>query len=167
MKNILLTKEYIYIYKYIFKFYFFILIIKQITYIEIRNKQRKEDIYYEEKFQNLSISFKNAKKFLKKCLKGILNNITIIKTEKPKISAVMSFYNNNKTISRAIRSIQNQNISDIEIILINDYSTDDSLSIAENIQKNDSRIKIINNKKNMGILFSRSIGVLSAKRKYI
>ena len=79
----------------------------------------------------------------------------------------MSFYNNNKTISRAIRSFQNQNISDIEIILINDFSTDDSLSIVENIQKNDSRIKIINNKKNMGTLFSRSIGVLSSNGKYI
>ena len=133
----------------------------------IRNKPRKEDIYYEEKFPKISKSFKNAKNFLKKCLKGILNNITIIKTEKPKISAVMSFYNNNKTISRAIRSIQNQNISDIEIILINDFSTDDSLSIVENIQKNDSRIKIINNKKNMGTLFSRSIGVLSSNGKYI
>ena len=167
MQNIFLTEKCICIYKYIFKFYFLILLIIQQTYIDIRNKPRKEDIYYKENFQNLSKSFKNAKKFLKKCLKGILSNITIIKTRKPKISAIMTFYNNNKTISRAIRSIQNQNISDIEIILINDYSTDDSLSIVENIQKNDSRIKIINNKKNMGILFSRSIGVLSAKGKYI
>ena len=167
MKNIFLTEKCICIYKYIFKFYLLIVLIIQQIYIDIRNKPRKEDIYYKENFQNLSKSFKNAKKFLKKCLKGILSNITIIKTRKPKISAIMTFYNNNKTISRAIRSIQNQNISDIEIILINDYSTDDSLSIVENIQKNDSRIKIINNKKNMGILFSRSIGVLSAKGKYI
>ena len=100
----------------------------------IRNKPRKEDIYYEERFPKISKSFKNAKNFLKKCLKGVLNNITIIKTEKSKISAVVSFYNNNKTISRAIRSFQNQNISDIEIILINDFSTDDSLSIVEKIQ---------------------------------
>ena len=167
MKNILLIEEYINIYKYIFILYFIFLLIKQQTYIDIRNNPRKEDIYYEEKFQNLSKSFKNAKKFLKKCLKGILSNITIIKTRKPRISAIMTFYNNNKTLSRAIRSIQNQNISDIEIILINDFSTDDSLSIAEKIQKNDSRIKIINNKKNMGTLFSRSIGVLSSKGKYI
>jgi glycosyltransferase involved in cell wall biosynthesis len=128
---------------------------------------RKEDIYCEEKFPKKSKSFKNAEKFLKKCLDGIKNNITIIKTEKPRISAIMTFYNTHKTISRAIRSIQNQNISNIEIILVNDFSTDNSLSIVENIQKNDSRIKIINNKKNMGTLFSRSIGVLSSKGKYI
>ena len=158
-------------FKYFFIFFFIVLLIKQNAisnlYRLIRNKPRKEDIYFEEKFPKISKSFKNAKNFLQKCLKGILNNKTIIKTEKPKISAIMSFYNNNKTISRAIRSIQNQNISDIEIILINDFSTDDSLSIVENIQKNDSRIKIMNNKKNMGTLFSRSIGVLSANGKYI
>ena len=158
-------------FKYIYIIFFIALLINQNAisnlYRLIRNKPRKEDIYYEEKFPKISESFKNAKNFLKKCLKGILNNITIIKTEKPKISAVMSFYNNNKTISRAIRSIQNQNISNIEIILINDFSTDDSLSIVESIQKNDSRIKIINNKKNMGTLFSRSIGVLSSNGKYI
>ena len=158
-------------FKYLFIFLFIILLIKKnaitILYRLLKNKPRKEDIYCEEKFPKISKSFKNAKNFLKKCLKGMLNNITIIKTEKPKISAIMTFYNNNKTISRAIRSIQNQNISDIEIILVNDFSTDDSLSIAENIQKNDSRIKIINNKKNMGTLFSRSIGVFSSKGKYI
>ena len=158
-------------FKYLFIFFLLLLLIKQnaITkiYRLLRNKPRKEDIYHEEKFPKISKSFKNAKNFLKKCLKGILNNITIIKTKKPKISAIMTFYNNNKTISRAIRSIQNQNISDFEIILVNDFSTDDSLSIVENIQKNDSRIKIINNKKNMGTLFSRTIGVFSSKGKYI
>ena len=160
-------------FKYFLIFFFIFLFIKQNAntirnlYRLLRNKPRKVDIYCEEKFPNISQSFNYSKNFLEKCIRGLLNNITIIKTEKPKISAIMTFYNNKKTISRAIRSIQNQNISDIEIILINDFSTDNSLSIVENIQKNDSRIKIINNKKNMGTLFSRSIGVLSSKGKYI
>ena len=58
-------------------------------------------------------------------------------------------------------------MNDLEIILVNDFSSDNTLSIIEEIKKEDSRIKIINNKKNMGTLFSRSIGVLSAKGKYI
>ena len=127
----------------------------------------KEDIVRKEKFPELFISFMKAKKFLKKCLKGILINKNINATETPKISAIINFYNNKKTLSRAIKSIQNQNILDIEIILVNDFSSDNSLSIAQNAQKNDHRIKIINNKKNMGTLFSRSIGVLSSKGKYI
>jgi glycosyltransferase involved in cell wall biosynthesis len=56
---------------------------------------------------------------------------------------------------------------EIEIILVNDQSKDNSLKIIENIQKDDKRIKIIYNKKNMGILYSRSIGVLQARGKYI
>jgi glycosyltransferase involved in cell wall biosynthesis len=56
---------------------------------------------------------------------------------------------------------------DIEIILVNDKSKDDSLKIIKNIQKIDRRIKIINNHKNMGTLYSRSIGVLQSKGNYI
>jgi glycosyltransferase involved in cell wall biosynthesis len=56
---------------------------------------------------------------------------------------------------------------DIEIMLVNDKSKDDSLKIIENLMKTDKRIKLINNKKNMGTLYSRSIGVLQSKGKYI
>ena len=68
---------------------------------------------------------------------------------------------------RAIKSFQNQNILNIEIILVDDKSTDDTLSFIKEIQKEDKRIKIISNKKNMGTLYSRCIGALSAKGKYI
>ena len=51
--------------------------------------------------------------------------------------------------------------------MVNDFSKDDTLSIVEQLQKVDARIKIINNQKNMGTLYSRSIGALSAKGKYI
>ena len=53
------------------------------------------------------------------------------------------------------------------MILINDFSKDNTLDIIKDLEKKDKRIKIINNKKNMGILYSRSIGTLSAKGKYI
>ena len=157
------------------KFFYIIILILLIIYTDDIKKlyrtlvkpKSKEDIVRKEKFPKLFISFMKAKKFLKKCLKGILINKNINATETPKISAIINFYNNKKTLSRAIKSIQNQNILDMEIILVNDFSSDNSLSIAQNAQKNDPRIKIINNKKNMGTLFSRSIGVLSSKGKYI
>ena len=53
----------------------------------------------------------------------------------------------------------------IEIVLINDYSSDNSLFIIEELQKEDPRIKIIKNKKNMGIFYSRNIGTLYANRE--
>ena len=58
-------------------------------------------------------------------------------------------------------------MTDIEIILVNDFSKDNTLKIIEEMKIEDPRIKIINNEKNKGILYSRSIAVLEAKGKYI
>ena len=58
-------------------------------------------------------------------------------------------------------------MTNFEIILINDYSNDNSSIIINEMKKFDNRIKIINNHRNMGTLYSRSIGALNAKGKYI
>ena len=58
-------------------------------------------------------------------------------------------------------------MTDIELILIDDYSSDNSLRIMEKLQIEDKRIKIIKNKKNRGALFSRSLAALNSKGKYI
>ena len=58
-------------------------------------------------------------------------------------------------------------MDEIEIILIDDASTDNSTDIIKQLMIDDKRIKIIINKKNRGILYSRSIGVQNAKGKYI
>ena len=102
------------------------------------------------------------------CEKGlIINNQTFIIKDDPKISVIVPVYNCESTIKRAIRSIQNQNMSEIEIIIINNFSSDKTKNIIEEMKQEDPRIKIINNYKNMGTLYSRSIGVLEAKGKYI
>jgi len=64
-------------------------------------------------------------------------------------------------------SILNQNFSKFEIILVNDFSTDNSLQIIKRIKKKDKRIKILNNKRNKGTLYSRCIGTLKSKGNYI
>ena len=58
-------------------------------------------------------------------------------------------------------------MADIELLLVDDYSIDNSLKIIEKCQKEDKRIKLIKNKKNRGALYSRSLGVLKSKGKYI
>ena len=136
---------------------------------EESKSQINENLYKEYNFPPLQESFNNAKDFLDKCSKGILiNNKKEFKLfSNPKVTAIIPVYNSQNFINRAIKSIQNQNLLDIEIILVNDFSTDNSLKVIEEIKKEDERIKIINNKKNMGILYSRSIGALSSKGKYI
>ena len=136
---------------------------------EENNNQTNENLYKEYKFAPLQESFNKAKDFLNKCSKGILinNKIEFKSSEKPKVTAIIPVYNSQNFINRAIKSIQNQNLLNLEIILVNDFSTDKSLKVIEEIKKEDQRIKIINNKKNMGTLYSRSIGALSSKGKYI
>ena len=131
-------------------------------------KPDNNSIYCEEKFESYTEAFDKAKDFINNNLKGILLNTQKIKlSTKPKVSIVMPCYNCTKYILKAIRSIQNQDLSNFEIIIVNDASTDDSLKYIEQLQKEESRIEIVKNIKNMGILYSRAIGTLSAKGKYI
>jgi len=126
------------------------------------------DIYKIERFPSMKSSFKKSKKFLKNCIDGIIfRKISSLPIKNPIASSIIPVYNGKNYISKAIKSIQNQNISNLEIILVDDQSTDDSLSFITKLQKSDQRIKIISNKKNMGILYTRCIGALFANGKYI
>ena len=101
-------------------------------------------------------------------MKGILiNKEKIISFSKPKISVVIPCYNCKNYLIKGVRSIQNQNFNNFEIVIVNDNSEDESLSFLKKLQKEDQRIKYINSKSNMGTLYSRSIGTLFAKGKYI
>jgi len=119
---------------------------------------------------SFSAKIEKGRKFLDKCLEGILfnnKNDSLEMNSDPIISVIIPIYKCEKTIKAAIRSVQNQNVKNIEIILVNDLSPDNTSSIIQQMKKEDSRIKIINNVKNMGVLYSRSIGVLKSKGKYI
>ena len=84
-----------------------------------------------------------------------------------KISIFLAIYNKEKYLKRSIESIQKQSLKEIEIIAVNDGSTDKSLDILKGMSKTDSRIKIINNNKNRGSLFSRAMGILNSKGEYL
>lgn len=109
-----------------------------------------------------------ANKFIKNSCKGLLKYKIPLKIyQNPLVSAIIPIYNRENTIKRAVRSIQNQNNKLIEIILVNDFSLDHTNYIIKELNKEDLRIKVINNKKNMGTLYSRCIGTLISKGKYI
>ena len=57
----------------------------------------------------------------------------------PKISVILSAYNEEKFISKAIESVVNQTLKDIEIIIINDGSTDNTLDIINSYAEKDNR----------------------------
>lgn len=82
-----------------------------------------------------------------------------------KISIIIPVYNTSKYLKKCITSISNQSLREIEIICVNDGSTDDSLEILEKIAQEDKRIKIIN-KKNEGPSKARNEALKIAKGKY-
>lgn len=84
----------------------------------------------------------------------------------PKISVVMPVYNGEKYLREAIDSIIMQEYKDWELILVNDCSTDASLSIMNAYAVNDQRIKVINNEINQKLPKSLNIGFASAKGEY-
>lgn len=83
-----------------------------------------------------------------------------------KVSVVVPIYNVEKYIDRCLTSIVNQTLKEIEIILVNDGSTDNSLQVAIKYQKADKRIKIIN-KKNGGLASARNTGMEEVTGKYV
>ncbi len=85
--------------------------------------------------------------------------------KKPIISVILPVYNAGDYLILSIESILKQTFTDFELIIINDGSTDNSLSIISSFA--DKRIKIINNKKNLGLIDTLNIGIDSAGGKYI
>ena len=83
------------------------------------------------------------------------------------VSIIIPVFNVENEIDRCLKSVQNQTLKDIEIILVNDCSTDGSLIICESYQKNDKRFTIFNNNENMGPSYARNLGIKASKGKYI
>ena len=83
------------------------------------------------------------------------------------ISVIMPVFNEEKYLERAILSVLYQTFSDFEFIIINDGSQDDTLKIAQEFQKKDKRIKIINHAQNKGLVNSLNDGISIAKGEYI
>ena len=83
------------------------------------------------------------------------------------ISIIVPIYNKEKYLKRTLDSILNQTYKNLEIILINDASTDNSLQICENYKKKDKRIIVYNKTKNGGVSAARNTGLEIAKGEYI
>ena len=82
-------------------------------------------------------------------------------------SIIITVYNSEAYLKKAITSVLVQRIKDLEIILVNDNSKDKSLKICKQFGKKNKNIIVINNKKNFGPGKSRNIGIKKAKGKYI
>ncbi len=83
-----------------------------------------------------------------------------------KVSIIVPVYNVEKYLQSCMDSLVNQTLEDIEIICVNDGSTDNSLEILESYAKKDSRIKVFTIE-NSGNSIARNYGIKIAKGKYV
>lgn len=83
------------------------------------------------------------------------------------VSIIMPSYNCGKYVEETIRSVQAQTYQNWEIIFVDDCSKDDTIGLVSELQKNDSRIKLLQNDKNSGAAVSRNTALRNARGRWI
>ena len=86
--------------------------------------------------------------------------------QKELLSIIVPVYNSKKYLTRCVESITNQSYLNIEIILIDDGSTDGSAELCDELEKRDRRIRVFH-QKNSGPGAARNLGLLNATGSYI
>jgi glycosyltransferase involved in cell wall biosynthesis len=121
-----------------------------------------------EKYKNIK-DFKNIENYFNICNNKILinNNKKFTRNRNPKVSVIIPNYNRGKYLLRLLRSLQNQFFDDIEIIIVDDFSKDNTINLIKEYQKEDERIILIKHHNNKGTLISRNIGIAKSKGEYI
>ena len=142
---------------------------KDISYIPLEQHQGssfEEILSFENNLNLTELNFEEFRKINSE--NKLIDENNIIETNKnPDITVIMTIYNQAHCIYKGLRSIQNQSIKNIEIIIIDDCSLDNSTEVIKEYQKEDPRIILISHDSNEGTIKSRTDGIKIAKGKYI
>ena len=162
--------------------------VKKVCIYYLKNNKEQNIIIYEKflkkKFQKLGIDnipsnliseefhekflnhfyFKHINMINEKFEVNIIKNVNYLFN--PKVSVIIPVYNVEKYIIKCLDSIINQKLNEIEIIVVNDGSTDNSLQIVESFAKNNDRILILS-QINRGLSEARNTGIKYSKGEYI
>ena len=141
---------------------------------ETEEKKYKKKLKKKKIIKQMKITFKYKKKKLnyleygQLCAEGKLIEMNkIILENNPLISVILPSFNKEKEIMKSIRSIQNQSLKNIEIIIVDDCSTDNSNKYYKYLLETDPRIRVFTHLENMGVWRSRLDGFLYSKGKYV
>lgn len=85
----------------------------------------------------------------------------------PLISVIVPVYNAEQCIGKCVESIQSQTYENLEIILVDDCSTDNSLKLCKQYASKDPRLKIVEHPKNQGVSAARNSGIEISRGMYI
>ena len=114
-----------------------------------------------------AIFLKPFEKYVNLCKLGKIIKRTKIINDHPYISVCLAALNMRLYMKQNLLSIINQSFQDFEIIVVNDFSIDETESIIRILQADDSRIKLVNHYQNLGVYHSRIEAILNAKGEYI
>lgn len=84
-----------------------------------------------------------------------------------RFSFIIPVYNSENTITRCVESIEKNNCDDVEIILIEDCSKDNSLDVCKKLEKKYQNVICLNNSKNRGVSYTRNKGIEKAQGEYL
>lgn len=160
--------------KYIIIFLVVLILLFLILFIlklpkEIFNKQTIDNLNESLIYKDPEQENKNIQEYLNMIKNGTLYDKGRIyyPTDNPKISIVLPVWNGEGFLNETLLSIQNQDFKDIEIIIVDDHSTDNSVDLIKYLMKTEPRISFYQNEENKGALYTKSRGVLLSKGKYI
>ena len=141
----------------------------------VKSNKYKDALYYYEQFKKLNPELSSFidvnERIIKKCynkncnLSNIYGDTTANK--KHKISVIVPVFNCERYIEKCIYSILEQTFEDIEIICVDDCSTDSSFDILKKIKRLDDRIVLAHHDKNKGLGGARNTGIMLSNSKYI
>ncbi|WP_217136035.1 bifunctional glycosyltransferase/CDP-glycerol:glycerophosphate glycerophosphotransferase [Leucobacter chinensis] len=120
----------------------------------------------EEKTQLRRFLFDGLPLPLRRTVRRALQGESLFKGEPEKVSIIVPIYNVENYLAECLRSIVNQSYTNLEIILVNDGSTDNSRAIAERYAKKDRRIKLIS-QPNAGLGAARNTGLKHATGAFV
>ena len=148
-----------------------------IRFLRPINEREENKIYNKTLYKNIDLNNFLYKKrpdqysfeeFYKLCNEEKFINSNIIQYfNQPLVSVIIPSFNKENEIRKSVLSIQNQSLKNIEIIIVDDCSTDKSKYIYKSLLDIDPRIRIITHIKNLGIWRTRIDGFLYSKGKYV
>ena len=110
----------------------------------------------------------NHIKFGELCMnEKLINNKKYFFSDNPLISVILPSFNKENIIMKSVRSIQNQSLKNIEIIIVDDCSTDNSSKYFKHLLETEPRVRIFTHLQNLGVWRSRIDGFLYSRGQYV
>lgn len=148
---------------------FFIRIYEEGKYIILWNDNNIKKKYSKKKLEKYLVNESKINEFVEDIIEEILLMIEekYRRMKNRRVSVVIPNYNNEKFIVKCINSILANDYKQIEIVFVDDCSTDNSYELVKEKFGNNKRVKIFKNEKNSGAYYCRNKGILMADGYYV